>query len=135
MSVRSSILSSIETALEGITGVGDVFVGKYEQADLEQLTLPALFVLQGSDQESPDEEFGKEVFEWDILVEAWCKDTDAETVFAAIHTAMAADPTFSGNANASRRTGSMVLSLDPGRGLVAMQQMFKVTYSHPNGQP
>jgi len=135
MSVRSSILSGIETALEGIAGVGDVFVGKYEQADLEQLTLPALFVLQGSDQESPSEEFGDEVFEWDILVETWCKDTDAETVFAAVHTAMATDSTFGGNAIDSRRTGSMVLSLDPGRGLVAMQQMFKVTYSHPNGQP
>jgi len=135
MSVRSSILANIETALGSITGVGDVFVGKYEQADLEQLTLPALFVLQGSDQESPDEEFGVEVFEWDILVETWCKDTDAETVFAAIHTVMAADHTLGGNAIQNRRTGSMVLSLDPGRGIIAMQQMFKITYSHPNGQP
>jgi hypothetical protein len=136
MSVRSDILSAIETALLGISGVGDVFIGKYESADLEILNLPALFVFQGQDRKSQqDEGFGKELFDWDIVVEAWCQDTSVETLFKAIHTAMCADPKFGGKAIDTRRTGSQVLSLDPGRGLVAMLHLYEIQYEHPDGQP
>ena len=134
MSVRSSILANIETTLKGIAGVGDVTTGKYEQVDLDQLTLPALFVLQGSDQEAA-RSTGYEVFTWRIVVEAWCKDTDAESVFASIHAALSADPTRGGTALNCRRTGSEILSLDPGRGLIALQQSFEILYRHPVGSP
>jgi hypothetical protein len=123
MSVRSSILADMEAVLKGISGVGDVYTGKYEQVDLDQLTLPALFVLQGSDQEAA-RSTGYE-----------CKDTDAETVFASIHTALSADPTRGGTSMNCRRTGSDILSLDPGRGLIALQQTYEILYRHPIGSP
>jgi hypothetical protein len=134
MSVRSSILADMEAVLKGISGVGDVYTGKYEQVDLDQLTLPALFVLQGSDQEAA-RSTGYEVFTWRVVVEAWCKDTDAETVFASIHTALSADPTRGGTSMNCRRTGSDILSLDPGRGLIALQQTYEILYRHPIGSP
>ena len=65
MSVRSGILANFETVLKGITGVGDVYTGKYEQVDLDALTLPSLFVLQGSDQEAA-RSTGYEVFTWRV---------------------------------------------------------------------
>ena len=88
--------------------MGDVYTGKYEQVDLDALTLPALFVLQGSDQEAA-RSTGYEVFTWRVVVEAWCRDTDAEAVFASIHAALSADPTRGGTAMNCRRTGSDVL--------------------------
>lgn len=134
MSVRSSILADIETTLNAIVGVGDVHTGKYEQVDLEALTLPALFVLQGSDQEAA-RSTGYEVFTWRVVVEAWCRDTDAESIFASIHTALSADPTRGGTSLNCHRTGSEILSLDPGRGLIALQQSFEILYRHPVGSP
>ena len=134
MSVRSDILADMDTILKGIAGVGDVYVGKYEQVDLDALTLPALFVMQGSDQEGA-RSTGYEVFTWRVVVEAWCKDTDAEAVFASIHTALSADPTRGNKAMNCRRTGSDVLSLDPGRGLIALQQTYEILYRHPVGSP
>jgi len=134
MSVRSSILADIETTLKDIPGVGDVTTGKYEQVDLDQLTLPALFVLQGSDQEGA-RSTGYEVFTWRVVVEAWCRDTDAEAVFASIHAAVSADPTRGGKALNCHRTGSEIFSLDPGRGLIALQQSFEILYRHPVGSP
>jgi hypothetical protein len=134
MSVRSSILTEMEAVLKGIPGVGDVTTGKYEQVDLDQLTLPALFVMQGSDQEAA-RSTGYEVFTWRVVVEAWCKDTDAESVFASIHAALSADPTRGGTALNCHRTGSEILSLDPGRGLIALQQTYEILYRHPVGSP
>ena len=134
MSVRSGILVDVETTLKTIPGVGDVYTGKYEQVDLDALTLPALFVLQGSDQEAA-RSTGYEVFTWRIVVEAWCKDTDAETVFASVHTALSADPTRGNKAMNCHRTGSDILSLDPGRGLIALQQTYEILYRHPVGSP
>ena len=90
--------------------------GKYEQVDLDALTLPALFVLQGSDQEAA-RSTGYEVFTWRVVVEAWCKDTDAETVFASIHTALSADPTRGNTAMNCHRTGSDILIPGPRTGL------------------
>jgi hypothetical protein len=135
MSVRSDILSNIETVLKGITGVGDVFVGKYTEVDLASLKFPALFVLQGGDQESVDQTFSSESFKWDIIIEAWCQDINAEVMFSEIHTAMRVDERRGGYAISCRRTGSQILSLDPARGLIAMQQTHEIHYEHPIGQP
>jgi hypothetical protein len=134
MSVRSGILANMDSVLKGISSVGDVHVGKYEQVDLDALTLPSLFVLQGSDQETA-RSTGYEVFIWRVVVEAWCRDTEAETVFASIHAALSADPTRGNKAMNCRRTGSDVLSLDPGRGLIALQQTYEILYRHPVGSP
>jgi len=134
MSVRSSILADFESVLTSIPGVGEVFIGKYEQVDLDHLTLPALFVLQGSDQEGA-RSTGYEVFTWRVVVETWCRDTDVEAVSASIHAAVSADPTRGGAALNCHRTGSDVFSLDPGRGLIALQQSFEILYRHPVGSP
>lgn len=136
MSVRSDILASIETALKNIPGIGDVSVGRYEQVDLENLGLPALFVLQGDDQLSEEgEEFGQETFRWDVNVEAWCVDSSAEALFAEIHSTMAGESILGGSVLRCHRAGSKMLSLDPGRGIVAMQQIYEITYQHAEGQP
>jgi len=134
MSVRADILSDIETVLGQITGVGDVYVGKYEQVDLDALTFPALFVLQGGDQMAANST-GYEVFTWRVVIEAWCQDTAAETLFSAIHTAMASDESRGGHAMNCRRVDSNILSLDPGRGLIALQQTYEILYRHPIGSP
>ncbi|TRZ97669.1 MAG: hypothetical protein D4R80_06565 [Deltaproteobacteria bacterium] len=134
MSVRSEILADIEAVLKGIPDIGDVFVGKYEQVDLDALKFPAIFIFQGDDQEAI-ETMGTETFTWRVVVEAWCKDAEAETVFAALHMELSRDYTRSGNALNCRRTGSDVLSLDPGRGLIALQQTYEILYRHPYGQP
>jgi len=137
VSVRSDILGHIETALKGITDVGDVLTGKwkFEEADLESLNYPALFIFQGSDNESQNSDFSKELFDWNVIIEAWCADTTVEALFAAIHTAMAADSTLGGHAIQSRRIGSQIFALDPGRGIISMQQTHIIQYEHPNGQP
>ena len=134
MSVRSDILSNIETVLKDITGIGDVFTGKYEQVDLEALTLPALFVLQGGDQSAANST-GYEVFTWRVVIETWCQDTAAETLFAAIHAAMAADVSRGSHSMNCKRVDSNVLSLDSGRGLIALQQTYEILYRHPVGSP
>ncbi len=136
MSVRADILSDIDTVLKAMTEFIDasVITGKAEQVDLESVTLPVAFVLQGPERK-PSQAMGLETWEWTITVEVWCKDSDVETLYAAVHQALMVDIYRGGHALNFYRDGGDVLSVDPGRSLSAFQQTYQILYRHPFGTP
>lgn len=134
MGVRSNILTDIEVTLSAVTGVGTVTTGKVDYVDLDNLTLPAVFIIQGAEEKIPGST-EHEAFRWAVAVETWCKDVDVEPLHAAIHQAMAADPTRGGYAINSYRQGSTTFAVDPGRGLAGFTQEFNIEYRHPLGSP
>ena len=136
MSVRSSILSNIGMTLRTMAEFANssVVTGKAEAVDLEASALPVAFILQGPENKvSGSTEM--EAWEWTVVLEVWCKDTSVETLYAAIHQALAVDVTRGGYALNFYRDGGDVLSLDPARSLSALQQTYKIIYRHPLGTP
>ena len=134
MSVRSDILADIEAVLGGVPAIQTVKVGSLEEVDLEEIDIPVVFVLSGPERKIPGST-EHETWEWTVVVETWCKDTDIETLYAATHAAMAADPTRGGKAYDCERTAGDILSVDPGRALAALQQTYTIKYRHPLGSP
>lgn len=139
MSVRSNILSNIETVLKAVTGLvaDSVFVGKLEQVDLDaqDVVLPLTFAIQGPEQKASEQVMGFETWNWTVTVEVWCRDTSVETLYAAIQAALMADITRGGFARKFERTGGDVLTIDPGRSLSAFQHTYEIQYRHPQGTP
>ena len=134
MSVRSDILADIEAVLGAIPAIQTVKVGSLEEVDLEEIDIPVAFVLSGPERKIPGST-EHETWEWTVIVETWCKDTAAETLYAAIHSALAADYTRGGKAINCERTAGDILSIDPGRALAALQQTYTIEYRHPTGTP
>ena len=134
MSVRSNILADIEAVLGAIPAIQTVKVGSLEEVDLEELAIPIVFVLSGPERKIPGST-EHETWEWTVVIETWCKDTDIETLYAAIHSALAADYTRGGKAINCDRTAGDILSIDPGRALAALQQTYTIEYRHPMGTP
>jgi hypothetical protein len=101
MSVRSDILGDIQTVISGIAGIGTVTAGKVEYVDLDNLTFPACFILQGPERKiSGSTEH--ETFAWTVVIEVWCRDIDVEPFHAFVHQAMAPD---AASRDSSRNTG------------------------------
>ena len=134
MSVRSNILANIQSVVSGISGIGTVTTGKVEYVDLDSLTLPAAFVLQGPERKIPGST-EHEAWAWTVVVDVWCKDTDVESFHALVHQAMAADIYRGGNALNCYRESSDPLAVDPGRGIGGFQQEYRIDYRHPLGSP
>jgi hypothetical protein len=134
MSVRSDILGDIQTVISGIAGIGTVTAGKVEYVDLDNLTFPACFILQGPERKiSGSTEH--ETFAWTVVIEVWCRDIDVEPFHAFVHQAMAVDISRGGFALNCFREGSDPLAVDPGRGIAGFQQEYRIEYRHPFGSP
>jgi len=134
MSKRSGILADIGTTISSVTGINQVETGKWSEVDLKDLSLPAAFVILGTDEISPPP-MGYEQFWIPAVVEVFCKDSDMETLIAAIHTAMLADVTRGGYALQTDRDICEPFAVDPTRGLAGFDLTFKIQYRHPVGQP
>ena len=134
MSVRSNILANVQSVVSGTSGIGTVTSGKVEYVDLDSLTLPAAFVLQGPERKIAGST-EHETWAWTVVVEVWCKDTDVESFHALVHQAMAADIYRGGNALNCYRESSDPLAVDPGRGIGGFQQEYRIDYRHPLGSP
>ena len=134
MSVRSDILADIQTVISGIAGIGTVAAGKVEYVDLDNLTLPTAFILQGPEKKITGST-EHETWEWTVVIEVWCKDTDVEPFHASVHQAMASDISRGGYALNCHRESSDPLAIDPGRGVAGFHQEYRIDYRHPLGSP
>ena len=134
MSVRSNILSNLETVIAAIPGIGTVTAGKVEYVDLDNLTLPACFILKGPERKITGST-EHEAFAGTVLVEVWCKDSDVDSLHASVHKAMAFDISRGGYALNCFRESSEPLAVDPGRGIAGFQQEYRIDYRHPTGTP
>jgi hypothetical protein len=134
MSKRASILTNCGTTVAAVTGINQVEAGKWSEVDLADLSLPVAFIIFGTDERSPPP-VGYEQFWVPAVVEVFCKDTDMETLLAAIHTAMLEDPTRGGYALQTIRETCDPFAVDPTRGLAGFDLTFKIQYRHPVGQP
>lgn len=135
MSSRTSILSKIETVLQGVDGINEVIVDKVTPVSLETVVLPCAFVYSGSEIRLTDDRsvIGYENWEWDILIEVWARDSVMETLLSSIHSAMFANELMGGYASTSYRTGVDLFVIDPEQSLQSMLITYKVIYRHVSG--
>jgi hypothetical protein len=136
VSWRSDILSNLETTLKGMTEFADasVITGKAEEVDLDSVTFPLAFILQGPERKAQGP-VGFETWDWTVVVEVWCRDSSVETLYAAVHQAISADIYRNAKALNTSRDGGDVMSLDPGRTLSVFQHTYQILYRHPFGTP
>ena len=134
MSKRSDILANIGTTIAAVSGINQVETGKWSEVDLKDLTLPVAFIFLGTDEISPPP-VGYEQFWIPAVVEVFCKDSDMESLIAAIHAAMLVDVTRGGHALQTVRETCDPFAVDPTRGLAGFDLTFKIQYRHPVGQP
>ncbi len=136
MTVRQAILANIKAILSGVSALQGVEVGKYDPVDLAETTFPTAFLFADWDlYEEAERTTAHEVFNWNIVIELWCKAADGETLFGLIEAALGADLTLGNTALDCRRLRSDTFSLDPVRGILSIQLTYKIKYRHPYGQP
>lgn len=131
---RQDILLRIEATLGGVTGIATVVAGKWGTVDLDNLALPAAFIVFGPDR-TAEVGAGFEGFWIPASVEVWCPDDEMETLIGAIHTAVLADVTCGGFALNTKRDSCTPFSIDPGRSLAGFDLVFQILYRHPVGYP
>lgn len=136
MTVRSDILAAFKAALEGVTALQAVEVGKYEPVDLGEIAFPSAYVFPERDfLDESQQVIGFEVFDWTVVIEVWCKVADIETLHGSIVSAMGADNSLGGHALNCYRTDSEMFQVDPIRGIAVLQMGYKIKYRHPLGTP
>ncbi len=90
MTTRQSILNHYELALLTLKTSGvlkNVIVNKIDSRDLRDTKLPAAFIYSGSETRAGFE-YGKEYWDWDIVVQVWAKDEEMEELLSQVNKAL-----------------------------------------------
>jgi hypothetical protein len=135
MTTRESILTRIQTILQAVTGVEEVYIDKTTLISIDSVPMSTCFIYAGPEARAKDDRqvLQKETWVWVIQIELWSYIEDIETVLGAIHQAMYDDRTLTGLAVNSYRVGadSRYFDLDGTR--KAMLIPYEVIYRHPLG--
>lgn len=135
MSSRTSILSQIETVLQGVSDIKEVIINQVTPVSMETVALPCAFIYSGPEIRLSDDRsvIGYENWEWNVLIEIWARDSEMENLLSSIHSAMFANELMGGYAATSYRTGVDLFVIEPEQSLQSMLITYAIIYRHVRG--
>lgn len=135
-SIRSNILTSIQTILTTITTFRTVEINRATAIELGDVALPAAFIYSGDDKPNEkDNIIGWECYDWTVTIECVVtEDIDTEDLLMEIHKKMFANYQFDGNAMSSKRVTSSTLVVAT-EGLKMLYIEYLITVRHKQGLP